>query len=193
MPTKYIVNNQAGQTINGQTFVPNYKSYVALLTQSGGDNPNQEKVQGDTLDLGVTYYISANSADFDLSFFGAPNNNVGTYFVCTQSGILNAVGTVSLLYNTGAPTAIILENTIGNIWFTYSDIGRYQINSDGLFTSQKTFSTFTNSNNGDVEGGNILISMINANTSEIDLQTGSGSFIDDAMVYGMPIEIRVYN
>lgn len=116
---------------------PTYKVFTALLTQSGGDN-NRDISQGDNITLGVTYYISINSENADLTFFGAPNNDVGTYFVCTQSGLLPSIGSISLLWNEGAPVATVLENTIGNIWFTYNNVGFYQANSNGLFTNKKT-------------------------------------------------------
>jgi hypothetical protein len=169
-----------------------YKVYTALLTQSGGSSVIS--IYGndpDPLTIGVTYTIIDNTGA-DFTNVGAPNNNNGTSFVATGT-TPTSWGTSQLDYDSGAPTVTVLENTIGNVWFTYVNVGRYVINSSGLFTSQKTFSTFTNSNNEDVEGGVILISMININTSEINLQTGSGSFLDDAITYGMPIEIRVYN
>jgi hypothetical protein len=114
---------------------PKYKVFTALLTQSGGDDPN-ERVQGDSLELGVSYYISVNSENADLTIFGAPNNNPGTYFICTTAGVLPSIGTISLLSNLGAPVAIVQENTLGNIWFSFVDVGVYYVNSDGLFTTE---------------------------------------------------------
>ena len=35
--------------------------------------------------------------------------------------------------STDPPTAIVLENTIGPIWWSYISTGKYQINSDRLF------------------------------------------------------------
>jgi hypothetical protein len=170
-----------------------YKVYTALLTQSGGDDPQYYTETNTLLTIGVTYTISAYDQGDDFTNIGASSNRQGVSFVAT--GTTPAVWSGSTLdYNTGAPVVTVLENTIGDIWFTYHDIGRYVINSSGLFTSQKTFSTFTNSNNGDVEGGIALISMLNTNTSEISLHTGVGySFADDLMTYGMPIEIRNYS
>jgi hypothetical protein len=48
----------------------------------------------------------------------------------------------ALLTQTGEndPVPTVLENTIGNIWFTYFSTGQYYINSNGLFTINKTIS-----------------------------------------------------
>jgi hypothetical protein len=112
--------------------------YTALLTQSGESNV-LEKVQGDTLVLGTTYYIFINEDNVDLTVFGAPNSNEGTSFVCTQVGNLPGGVNISLQYDTGAPVVKVLENTIGNIWFTYDSMGTFVINSDGLFIQGKTY------------------------------------------------------
>ena len=42
-----------------------------------------------------------------------------------------------------APTAKILENTLGNVTFSYIDVGRYTINSSGLFPVTKTTVSLT--------------------------------------------------
>jgi hypothetical protein len=118
---------------------PSYKVYTALLTQSGGDNLQYifyDDNPAPTLTIGVTYYIDGgNLADF--TNVGAPNNNDGTYFVATGT-TPNSWGEATLTFNTGAPTVTVLENTIGNIWFTYSDFGYYIVNSNDLFTADKT-------------------------------------------------------
>lgn len=115
-----------------------YKVYTALLTQSGGDNG--KSIAWDdinpTLTIGVTYKIDGyNNGDF--TNVGAPNNEIDTSFVATGT-IPNNWGTVTLTYNTGAPVVTVLENTIGNIWWTYGAVGLYYANS-GLFTPNKTY------------------------------------------------------
>ena len=74
--TKYIVNNASGQTINGESILPVYKVYTALLSQAGKGN---------------------------------------------------------------APTAIVLENTIGDIVWTYSSVGEYVGTLANAFTNSKTY------------------------------------------------------
>jgi hypothetical protein len=144
--TKYIVDNAPDQTINGNlnitgtTNIKPYKVYTALLTQSGGDDP-QSIYEGE-LTIGVTYFINGSAIldGCDFTNVGAPNNNVGTYFVATGT-TPNWNGTTNpdmLIYNTGAPVVTVLENTIGNIWFTYGDVGQYLALSNGAFPLDKT-------------------------------------------------------
>ena len=121
---------------------PKYKVFTALLTQSGGSQ-YQEANGGDLLFKGYTYLIVSNGdsgSDADLSEFGAPNNNVGTYFICSKDGNapVPSTGNLGLGYDLGAPVATVLENTIGNIWFKYVAIGFYSVNSNNLFIEDKT-------------------------------------------------------
>ena len=196
MSTKYIVNNLSGQTINGEPILRPYKVYTALLTQSGGDDP-QGFGEGTNLVIGVTYRISdTGGTGGDWTNVGAPNNNENTYFVAT--GITpNSWGDGGILaYNTGAPVITVLENTIGNVWFEWGSApppiggyGQYLVKSNGLFTVNKTIvfcnafiqsivSTFVNSNIIDI--------------NDIIITTGNLSLAND-ILYNTPIEIRVYN
>lgn len=116
-----------------------YKVYTALLTQSGESNELYLS-QGDLLVIGVTYLIN-NNEGVDFTNVGAPNNDVDTLFVATGK-TPNSWGPGSgsniLIYNTGAPVATVLENTIGDIWFTFSYNGIYLVNSNELFIENKT-------------------------------------------------------
>jgi len=186
---------------------PKYKVYTALLTQTGGDVFN-EKTQGDSLDLGITYLINVNSENADLTIFGAPNSNVGTYFVCTNAGTLPVTGSISLVWNEGAPIVTVLENTIGNIWFAYKSAGKYRCYSDDLFTINKTTvfisdTVNTKSNNSvDLLTMRVLCSLdTKAQPTFLEIYTGtaSGSYEDDIITsstdlqYAVTFEIRVYN
>jgi hypothetical protein len=130
--------NVTGLTSNSECILRPYKVYTALLTQTGGDN--QDSTIGDEgLLLGVTYTITANPDNYDLIPYGAPNSNVGTSFVSTSDGeTLPYTASLILTFNSGAPLVTVLENTIGNIWFTYDSVGVYVANSDNLFTINKT-------------------------------------------------------
>jgi hypothetical protein len=167
---------------------PAYKVYTALLTQSGVDD--LQSISSGDLTIGVTYLINGVN-DADWTNVGAPNNNDGTYFVAT--GITpNSWGTSGTLnYNLGAPVVTVLENTIGNIWFVYQNQGDYYINSDNLFTNNKTtmFST-TSSRPSDP----YWITMFIYNASQIGIVQFdvNGSYID-GLPFSTPIEIRVYN
>lgn len=102
---------------------------------------------------------------------------------------------VALLSQTGTndPTAVELENTIGDVNYTYDDIGSYII--DGDFPSGKTVCFV--SNIGEVPGDDISI-RANIDTNSIYLVTTSVSFAgtsaySDDILKITPIEIRVYN
>jgi hypothetical protein len=175
---------------------PNYKVYTALLTQNGGDDPNIPLVNGDALTIGVTYFMDE-IIEGDFLNVGAPNNNAGTYFVATGT-TPTAWGESTLTYNTGAPVATVLENTIGNIWFTYVVDGIYTLNSNGLFTLGKSFSPNNQTvcyNYGDLTY-NLLIENDNVqsinsirifNNDPITLNP------DNNYLSNKLIEIRVYN
>lgn len=164
-----------------------YKVYTALLTQSGGQNT--DALEGGNLTIGVTYKIQqgvSNGADF--TNVGAPNNDIDTWFVATGT-TPNSWGTGgSLFYDLGAPVVTVLENTIGNIWFTYNVAGDYLINSNGLFINEKTFALIGTT--GFTGGGNSGASIMLPSPPNIAEITASNG--DDSLV-STPIEIRVYN
>jgi len=173
-----------------------YKVYTALLTQSGGDNI--QFIYNGELTIGITYVINVNDVGGDFTNVGAPNNNVGTSFVATGT-TPNSWGNnidVELQYNTGAPVVTVLENTIGNIWFTYNSVGSYFANSDGLFTTYKRHS-LNDQTCGLNYGDQIFFLFLNAtsnNEYEFPIITTDFSLnpIDGALTSKL-IEIRVYN
>lgn len=128
-----LVLNQQGNWIETQS----YKVYTALLTQSGGDEPDE--ADNFPLVIGTTYQITNNSGGADFTTAGSPNNEVGTYFVATSSIVNWGNDMAKVSWNTGAPVATVLENTIGNIWFTYNSVGIYDVNSNSLFIENKTY------------------------------------------------------
>jgi len=171
-----------------------YKVFTALLTQSGGDATGY--ITSTTIApfvIGVTYEIAVNSGNADFTNIGAPNNNIDTRFIATGT-TPNSWGDgeyVEIFYNTGAPVATVLENTIGNVWFTYLSNGEYYANSVELFTENKT-ATF-----GGWYEPNYGVGFVFNKTS-----LGSNSIIYMATIDGVPtngylqdttIEIRVYN
>ena len=123
MATKYIVNNVSGQTINGESILPVYKVYTALLTQSGID----------------------------------------------------------------APTAIVLENTIGDIDWTYGSVGEYVGTLANAFTEDKTFlfAYILPTSVIKIERNNV--NQINVGTTDnLGVKT-------NGLLNSTSIEIRVYN
>jgi hypothetical protein len=173
-----------------------YKVFTALLTQSGSDGAAQG-ISASPLTVGATYYIEDNGGSgWDFTNVGAPDNNLFTYFVATGTTPNSWGIDGQLAYTPGAPVATVLENTIGNIWFTYAHIGGYCLNSNSLFTANKTTTAF----------------MPNQYTeSPSDLYNFNGYFMDESSIkilsylnydvqdglYGgfasNSIEIRVYN
>ena len=190
-------------------YVAPYTVFTALVSQTGGNNPVNIG-EGAPVLLGVTYYITDNSNAVDLTVFGAPNSNIGTYFICTTAGTLPNDPGILLQYNDGAPVVTILENTIGNIWLQYIDAGRYIIQSDSLFTDSKTFingakigtdyavfnpfiepSAASPAN----DRGYSLVIETGAGENIIQLNTlkGVGSYDNGVIENPICIEIRVYN
>jgi len=175
-----------------QSGAGSYKVYTALLTQSGGDGPlGNCSDDPQPLVIGVTYQIFSNDGTADFTNVGAPNNNIGTYFVATGTTPNNwgTPGDVCLDYNTGAPVVTVLENTIGNIWYTYIGLGDYFINSNGLFINEKTFALIgtTGFSTGAGDSGAAIMLTNPPNNVEVTALNG-----DDALA-STPIEIRVYN
>ena len=165
-----------------------YKVFTALLTQSGGDDPQSLAGSG-SLVVGVTYMIEDDGGTgWDFTNVGAPNNNIGTFFVATGTTPNSWGFNGYLVYNTGAPVVTVLENTIGNIWFIYMATGYYTIkNSNGQFKSNIFYTTQISSVDP------ILYSLNTFSVSGWDDFTlniiGSG----DGLLFKAPIEIRVYS
>jgi hypothetical protein len=164
-----------------------YKVYTALLTQSGESEPLD--ISSGDLTIGVTYYIDDNASNPDFTNVGAPNNNVGTYFVATGT-TPNTWGEATLAYNAAAPTVTVLENTIGNIYWTYDSAGVYSANFVGAFPELKTF-ILTPSNGYDSAvlqgGGGEPYNIYRVSNDKCAVLTTDGS------LNNTPIEIRVYN
>lgn len=198
MTTKYIVNNVTGQTINGQSVLPNYKVYTALLSQSGPPSSGWfESFDNGALPIGWTVQISDYQAGDDFTNIGAPSNANGVSFVINGNTATSWTGLTRLNYNTGAPTVTVLENTIGNVWFTYNDVGTYYMHSDNLFVNFKTTAIMLPeiyieapeaiTNYQCFHSGNDSMIVINTFNNDV-LQDGRfNSFAQNA------IEIRVYN
>ena len=172
---------------------PNYKVYTALLSQNGSGNVFE--ITGGDLTVGVAYTIfeaSGGAEGYDFTNVGAPNNDLGTIFTATGTTPASwGNNNVGLYYNTGAPVATVLENTIGNIWFTYNSSGEYKCNSANLFTLNKTTIDIDNYGQDGNPAANIFT---NTNISEdrFTIFTDKGGPQDDVLIKNR-LEIRVYN
>jgi hypothetical protein len=171
-----------------------YKVYTALLTQSGGDNPQDWSSGSGPLILGYTYQISNNDGGTaDFTNVGAPNNNVGTYFVATGT-TPNSWGDSDnggLSGNEAAPVVTVLQNTLGNVWFIYQNIGTYEVISDALFIADKTTCITSQSAYNDIGVTFIYrdnVNLIYIETSDFFTQTSANDILA-----GTILEIRVYS
>jgi hypothetical protein len=123
-------------TVQTTAYEPKYKVYTALLTQSGGNDP--QTTTGGTLTIGVTYEITNIQTGDDFTNVGASSNTNGVKFVATGTTPTIWTNSSELSYNDGAPVVTVLENTIGNIWFEYQNTGSYGVWSNNLFTIDKS-------------------------------------------------------
>jgi hypothetical protein len=176
-------------SIQTTAYISKYKVYTALLTQSG--TSSTQTISTGNLTVGVTYTIEIGSF-FDFTIVGAPNNNTGTKFAAT--GITPSWGSGALSYDSGAPVVTVLENTIGDIWFTYNDVGIYSIYSDGLFQELKTSVIFGGLNSLSnayfvrIFGDEVVY------PNKLVIDTRDSNFTNtDGGLYDTTIEIRVYN
>lgn len=175
-----------------------YKVFTALLTQSGASNDINQT--SGTFDIGVTYFIDTYNAGDDFSNIGGPAAGPdgawdGYSFVATGTTPLVYTNGTGIDHNTGAPVVTVLENTIGNIWFTYVGVGSYQIPFEacaaiGLTTSNSA--CFINNNTTTLgitavifdDGDGPLVQIYTLLTNGDD---------SDSVLGNSPIEIRVYN
>jgi len=203
--TEFTFTNNTGGTFNVTGFyIPSattaYKVFTALLTQSGGDNPSQTNYQNqESLTIGQTYHINSNvpvsEGGTDFTNVGASNNNIDTYFIATGTTPIWGTQDGSADYNTGAPVATVLENTIGNIWFTYNSTGYYLANSNELFPQDKSWTPtiqIFNDTAGLRDGEICEIRYSTSNEFYITTFDQSGTNVDSKLS-NTPIEIRVYN
>ena len=172
-----------------------YKVFTALLTQSGSDSTESFIDSGD-LSIGTTYYISANDGLLaDFTNVGAPNNEMGTYFIATGT-TPNSWGTFSELgYVASAPVATVLENTIGNVWFTYNGVGSYQIPFDACALIGLTLSNSTAFINNNSFSNKIVLTIFDDGDGPlVQIYTRFDDNTDgDGILQNTPIEIRIYN
>jgi hypothetical protein len=169
-----------------------YQVFTALLTQSG-ESDMRGKDSG-TLILGVTYVFANPSIGIDFSNVGAPNNNVGTYFIATGTtpnswGEAEGLGDNLVVYDLGAPVATVLENTLGNVWFTYYDVGNYLAHYTNEFNTEKTTYLFQYTN----PNSNIFSNFDDIGILPLRLSSYAGGIAVDGYISQIPIEIRVYN
>jgi hypothetical protein len=172
-----------------------YKVYTALLTQSGGDT--EDSISAGTLTVGVTYTINQESIGMDFTNVGAPNNNIGTAFVATGTtpNSWGAGATYTLAYSAGAPVVTVLENAIGNIYWTYNTTGSYFGNLSFMSPDNSKVVIFMGSNNNDfaTTGGRVFQYYYSNPVVQIATKDDDTNSNSNGILCNTPIEIRVYN
>jgi hypothetical protein len=96
-------------------------------------------------------------------------------------------------WDSDAPSAIELENTIGTITITRVDTGRYRITSDSLFTEDKTVLFYGSITKRGEYGSDPQLISTWENTNIISIETLVGGSESNFVIWKTPIEIRVYN
>lgn len=112
-------------------------------------------------------------------------NNIGTPSYKVYTALLNQE-------NTDAPTTIILQNTIGNILWSYNGNGNYYGNLTNAFDLNKTFVLISQYSGG----AGLVVDFIAAevlDSSTIVITTTTDNVFIDNLLHNVSIEIRVYN
>jgi len=171
---------------------PKYKVFSALVTQNG-DGAQPDSLSNAPIEIGVTYEITQVGDGNDWTVVGAPNNNLGTFFIATGTNpIWGTDG--ELGFQNGAPVVTVLENTIGNVWFNYYGEGMYRFVSNNLFTVGKTMIIGSTFYNTDYDNTIVLNSYYGDNyLNEIVLKSTIGNAASNSAINHTPLEIRVYN
>ena len=88
---------------------------------------------------------------------------------------------------TSDPTVIVLKNTIGNIVWSYSDVGDYIGTLAGAFTANKTMCFY-----GSILGRFMYIEVMSTDTLELSTANITNT-PTNSLLNSQSIEIRVYN
>lgn len=150
-----------------------------------------EKSIPDTKNASIKLTVGKSEVEMSVADFAtaiASPSSGPSYKVYTA--LLNQIGS-------NPPIATVLENTIGDISFTYISTGTYGINSADLFTLNKTMVatvTFSSGTGMFAQVVNCINSAIDSTKSLLVIKTNSAGFgqVDDKLL-NTPIEIRVYN
>jgi len=172
---------------NSTGLLLNYKSYVALISQIA-----PTAATSGLLIIGETYTITTFVAGDNFTnvanIVSGTINTTGCVFIATGTTPTTWTN-ASTLTNAGNPTAIVLENTIGNIVWTRNGLGEYFGTLTGAFPSGKVICL---SNQIDMPTMTLLL---RKNNDIISINTGTPgtTTIADNILDNTSIEIRVYN
>jgi hypothetical protein len=167
--TQYQIERSCGNTLAAANYADKITS---LLGQSNSAT-------------GSACGCSDSSGSCDTSC-GCSGENITPMWVNNTSSLSGYKSYVALMSQTGtaAPTATILENSLGDIVWTRNSLGIYYGTLTGAFQSGKTFARVNSSVNS---GTTVSCYRLNDN---IILLT---SVANDSQLSLNPIEIRIYN
>jgi hypothetical protein len=186
-----LIENAIVKEIENNTKEDKFYIVEGLISQAGTSDP-QTQTSGAVV-KGVSYKIT-NDSNGDFTNVGAPNNDIDTWFIATSNGTPTSYGDAALFYDNGAPTAIILDNTLGNVWFTYQSGGIYYCESLGLFTEDKTICNMpqlTTSLAADEGGFEIKTQISVYDNSKIQFYCSNLSGVINSVLYKTPFKIKV--
>ena len=159
-----------------------HKKYVAILSQAVNN-----KTSG-TLTIGHDYKIMVYNADDDFTNVGAASNEALVVFTATGTTPTHWAHSSRLVdLTTSAPTAVVLENTIGAIVWSYDNVGRYFGTLRGVFTPNKTFKLLAPNS---AEAGSSAAMIYDEDN--IAIVTYDTHTYADTILNNQAIEIRVY-
>jgi hypothetical protein len=176
--TQYQIERSCGDTLAAATYAD---KITALVGQS-------------STSCGSSCGCSGSSCTCDTSC-GCNGENVTPEWVNNTTSESGYRSYVALMSQTGtaAPTATILENSLGDIVWTRNTTGIYYGTLNGAFPIEKTFALSIQGGGYDTEvlngGGGDLYNLVRLNDNQIVLSTPAG----DSVFNYSPIEIRVYN
>lgn len=118
-------------------------------------------------------------------FDGSVWQNIGLVDPSSGGSLPYKVYTALLIQsNSEAPTATVLQNTIGTITWAYDDYAYWTGTCTDCFTDNKTYAVMYNSQ---LTSNGLMIDIINNDTVLI-----SGDADYDVTAYPLEVEIRVY-
>jgi len=186
-------------TGNSQTFtIPNtFYQIQDVIVQGISLKDTQYTIVGNTQ---VTINDTLVNGEYVIILYGTnASSNNAPYYTQAQVDAKDALKVdikykvyTALLTQTGtaAPTAIVLENTLGGtVVFSYNNIGLYVGTLTGIFTTNKTafYATPKNSNPGK------NLSLQSNTTNNFVIACRVGTVETDGVLNGDTIEVRVYN
>lgn len=154
------------------------------------------KGRGNVINENVKAIVQGNGQT--LAEDGITTKNLQIETINGQS-VSNALPTyskfVALVSQTGTndPTFIILENDLGEITMSRTSSGMYTIDSNALFTTNKTFVLLGSACNLCGGGGTMAFAnVVLTSSSLMNLSTSDDLTLADSVIDNMALEIRVY-